>query len=548
MLLKKSVVRNYTIAYDPIDTGEKRVPVELQPQVDEIYYRAQKGDLSIKKKLEKLLRNYPDVPSLWNHLTVWYEATGNMQRAKQVNDELFERFPNYLFAIVNKAIFEIILYGNVEEAYRLLGNGELDISTLYPERKTFHITEVTAYINAAVHYLAATGRFDEAGAYIEKIKRENFKRDFVSQLESVVRIHHDQLMEKRWKEADEKEKEAIERTEPTTPQSEALLTPQNTKYLYLYEGDIWQLDTNRLETDLQNDAEGLIAELHYIMRRAREVMVYTHDEYDETSVVIHAALILAYADPQKNLESFLQLLHEPAKYVDALLSDWDEDIIAVYFSHPSDQLLKEVKAFISEPLIPVTFKNMLLESLKIIVATDAGYLPKITSLLEALMIAFREQKDNPELMDSGVMAFMVSAAVDIKATSLLPLIEQLYAAQLVSFTVGGDFEDTKKAMMEEDGPDPHTTYANAIEHIKALKEKSNDPGFEDMDFEEDFEDDYEDDFEEDFEEDYPDEDQYSGLPFTRPVPDASNNYAGTPRNAPCPCGSGKKYKRCHGKE
>jgi len=23
-------------------------------------------------------------------------------------------------------------------------------------------------------------------------------------------------------------------------------------------------------------------------------------------------------------------------------------------------------------------------------------------------------------------------------------------------------------------------------------------------------------------------------------------YAGTPRNAACPCGSGKKYKRCHG--
>jgi preprotein translocase subunit SecA len=25
-----------------------------------------------------------------------------------------------------------------------------------------------------------------------------------------------------------------------------------------------------------------------------------------------------------------------------------------------------------------------------------------------------------------------------------------------------------------------------------------------------------------------------------------NEYAGTPRNAPCPCGSGRKYKRCHG--
>ncbi|MDQ4008196.1 MAG: SEC-C metal-binding domain-containing protein, partial [Actinomycetota bacterium] len=27
---------------------------------------------------------------------------------------------------------------------------------------------------------------------------------------------------------------------------------------------------------------------------------------------------------------------------------------------------------------------------------------------------------------------------------------------------------------------------------------------------------------------------------------AELEYAGTPRNAPCPCGSGRKYKRCHG--
>ncbi len=25
-----------------------------------------------------------------------------------------------------------------------------------------------------------------------------------------------------------------------------------------------------------------------------------------------------------------------------------------------------------------------------------------------------------------------------------------------------------------------------------------------------------------------------------------SEYSGTPRNAPCPCGSGKKYKKCHG--
>jgi hypothetical protein len=348
-------------------------------------------------------------------------------------------------------------------------------------------------------------------------------------------------MERRWKEAEEEEKQAIERTEPATPQEEALLTPQNIKYQYLYEGDVWQLDINRLATDLREDAEGLMAELHYVMHRAMEVMVYTHDEYDQTPAVIHAALILAYADPQKNFEPFLQLLREPAEYVESFLGDWDLDIIEVYFSHPSDQLLKEVKAFISEPLVPVTFKNGLLESLKIIVATDAGYLPKITSLLEGLMIAFREQKDNPELMDSEVTAFMVSAAVDIKAIPLLPLIEELYAAQLVSYTVEGDFEEVRKSMMEKDDPDPHTIYANAIEHIKALSSGRNGTDLEDVGFEDDFEedDDYPGDFEEDYPDDHSDEDQYARLPFTRPAPDASNNYAGTPRNAPCPCGSGK---------
>jgi preprotein translocase subunit SecA len=33
---------------------------------------------------------------------------------------------------------------------------------------------------------------------------------------------------------------------------------------------------------------------------------------------------------------------------------------------------------------------------------------------------------------------------------------------------------------------------------------------------------------------------------TRGVATEELQYAGTPRNAPCPCGSGRKYKRCHG--
>jgi preprotein translocase subunit SecA len=30
------------------------------------------------------------------------------------------------------------------------------------------------------------------------------------------------------------------------------------------------------------------------------------------------------------------------------------------------------------------------------------------------------------------------------------------------------------------------------------------------------------------------------------VPQAEEDWSNTPRNSPCPCGSGKKYKYCHG--
>jgi preprotein translocase subunit SecA len=35
-------------------------------------------------------------------------------------------------------------------------------------------------------------------------------------------------------------------------------------------------------------------------------------------------------------------------------------------------------------------------------------------------------------------------------------------------------------------------------------------------------------------------------PVQKPVVKDANDWSNTPRNAPCPCGSGRKYKVCHG--
>jgi len=36
-------------------------------------------------------------------------------------------------------------------------------------------------------------------------------------------------------------------------------------------------------------------------------------------------------------------------------------------------------------------------------------------------------------------------------------------------------------------------------------------------------------------------------PAARAVPDDPSTWGKVARNAPCPCGSGKKYKHCHGR-
>jgi preprotein translocase subunit SecA len=41
-------------------------------------------------------------------------------------------------------------------------------------------------------------------------------------------------------------------------------------------------------------------------------------------------------------------------------------------------------------------------------------------------------------------------------------------------------------------------------------------------------------------------DEGDGTQHTTTTVAEENEYAGTPRNALCPCGSGRKYKRCHG--
>ena len=83
------------------------------------------------KKLKRLISLYPDIPQFYNYLVMAYRMKRQDKQAFKQNDELLQRFPDYLFAKVIKAE-EYIETGELDKVKFVLGHA-LDLQALYPE-------------------------------------------------------------------------------------------------------------------------------------------------------------------------------------------------------------------------------------------------------------------------------------------------------------------------------------------------------------------------------------------------------------------------------
>ncbi|HRN48157.1 MAG TPA: SEC-C domain-containing protein [Niabella sp.] len=526
-------MNKYKIVDNPEDTDTPWVlPEEIKEQYKDLYDRVIKGKPSVKKRLDKLWKRYPNVPMIWNFEAIWHEVNGNSEKSNEIVEQTLQKFPDYLYAITHKAIL-LMREEQFEEAYNLLGGGELDISVLYPERKAFHYSECRSYAQAAIEYLAGTYRFEEAEKYNDKLRDEKFEKDFITGNKNRIEYYRRKKFNEERKKLDEKKKIANTRETPTLPQIMEPLLPRNEAFEYLYEDSIWDLNENPVLNDIENNKEALIDELHYIMNHSLLVSEYAFDENETSDAVLNAALLLGYLDPEKGFDELLTHLRQPEEFIDFWFEDVLDEVVSAYFQKPSDELLLKVKNFVLEPLVSSHSKNMLIEFLGIMIEADAGYQQKVIDTLSALMQAFYDERENTDLLDTDVVASLVGAALDIKAAELMPQIEKMYKEELVSYFVTGSMEDARNSMQNEERRKFYF-YKNLQEHIQYLGDFGDDSDVfdeEDSIYDEDYFDGYDD---EDYEEDM--------VPVVPKDP-----YANTPRNAPCPCGSGKKYKRCHGK-
>jgi len=156
----------YEITTAPIhDRRYQRLPRHVREAIERLYDVAQRRPREAIPELRDWIKQYPQIPQLYNYLSVAYSLAGQRQESEAVVEENYRRNPDYLFARINYA--EVCLargdYAQIADIFA----HTFDLHALYPQRKRFHLSEVANFMGLVGLYFVAIGNREAAERYDE---------------------------------------------------------------------------------------------------------------------------------------------------------------------------------------------------------------------------------------------------------------------------------------------------------------------------------------------------------------------------------------------
>lgn len=114
-------------------------------------------ELNEIKWLKQLVAQYPDIPSLENLLANLWKLEGNLEKYRRINQEMMEKYPDYLFARTNLA--EELLNEDKPELIPELLDHHYDLNRWDAEpQRLFHISEIAAFYSVVCRYCLLSAR------------------------------------------------------------------------------------------------------------------------------------------------------------------------------------------------------------------------------------------------------------------------------------------------------------------------------------------------------------------------------------------------------
>ena len=169
---------SYEITDEPLDTFD--FPEEITKEMESIFEQCQTAPKKVITRLEELIEKYPHVPQFYNYICGAHSQLGNKEKAKHYAEKNYQINPDYLFARMNYA--EICIAEKQFDKIPEIFNNKYDLKILYPERNTFHITEVVSFLCIMGKYFAGIDDVEQANVYHNILQELAPKHPFTKSL------------------------------------------------------------------------------------------------------------------------------------------------------------------------------------------------------------------------------------------------------------------------------------------------------------------------------------------------------------------------------
>lgn len=390
-----------------------------------------------------------------------------------------------------------------------------------PGMRSFHHSHWQHFYALATEWYIATEKLEEAEGVIQALDKKGASEPILETLRGRIQLKRIEIMRERVLR--DKEREVLVKSpkinhlksDPGRPD----FRHEEIHALYEFGSDLPKEVVDLIHALPRETA---IADLELVVADAiaRGAWFLRASAADESSwFAVHALFLLGEIGATGSMEIALRFLEQHPDLIHYWFGDfvsW-QPFLPLVGSH-----LPLLAEWMKKPGVSSFGKDPIAEAVGQSALHDPARRGEVIAWLDGLMEFFHGCPQNINVLDTRVVTGLVCVAMDLQAPELLPRIEALFAKNYVSELMVGGMEDVVAEITA--APDPvkrkkRLPMLAFYRSLSASAERAGGPQDAGKDYRELF----------------------------GPVATAASPVAGPPdvgRNDPCPCGSGKKYKKC----
>ncbi len=520
--MKDIEVLGYKISSDPRILDEiNAITPEVGAKIEQFHKLALAGKRSSIAKFLEVIEKYPNTPHFKNYLSVLYGHLEDYDKMYETNHWIVAEHPDYLFGKLNMAHE----YYNKEEYHKMpeVMGETMELKALYPNREVFHINEVITFMKTAVSYFAAIGDLEQAEIRVEVMEKIGANSpDMIIANNYLYQARMRAFSERKLEE--KKIRISVETKEQEIKENTKAPIFIHKEIDWLYTNGLF-IDEDKFNTILSLPRESLLKDLELLLQDSIDRFGYfldiaENEEWDEErfSFVVHAIFILGEIKAIESIDSIFNVLCQSPEYSDLYLSDFKTECFWEPIYKILENNLEICKQFMFRPGIDTYSKTVFQDMMVQLALHQPERRGEVLNWFKEVIVFFLESKFEDNVIDSELIGLLVCCLIEIEGKELLDDIIPLFEKGIVAVGTCGTYSAVEKAFKRPEKIEYKREILSA--YLRYIEITSTWSG-------------------------YTDEDSYfSGLEDSNNLYMPLKSEPKIGRNDPCPCGSGKKYKKC----